>query len=246
MGPDHNRCVIMFALLGLVAGLLTTVAGMGGGLFLLMTIGLWLGPLEALVVTTPALLLSNLHRLWMFRTDLDRPLVARIAIGVVPGALLGALALPAIPELVVALLFTASSVVAVLRSLGKLDLGWLARWIPGFAAVIGALAATSGGAAMLMAPLVLAAGATGTRYVATIAAAAAIMHAARVAGYGGIGLVAMPQLVDAAIILAGLLVGNLAGKRLRAHTGGPLEKKLELAALLAANAFALATVFTAR
>lgn len=232
-------------MLGLLAGLLTTVAGMGGGLFLLMTLGLLIGPLEALVVTTPALLLSNLHRLWLFRGDLDRPLVARIALGVVPGALVGALLLPAIPEIVVAILFTASSVVAVLRSLGKIELDWLARWIPGFAALIGALAATSGGAAMLLAPLVLSAGATGSRYVATIAAAAAIMHAARVLGYGGVGLMELGQLVGASAILSGLVVGNLVGRRLRNHVDGALEKRLELGALVAANAFAIATVFTA-
>lgn len=237
--------MIALALLGLVAGLLTTVAGMGGGLFLLMVLGLWIGPLEALVVTTPALLLSNIHRLWLFRGDLDRPLVARIAIGVIPGALIGAFLLPTIPEVVVAVLFAASSVVAVLRSLGKLDLGWLARWVPGFAALIGALAATSGGAAMLLAPLVLAAGATGSRYVATIAAAAAIMHGARVLGYGGVGLMELGQLVDASAILSGLLIGNLVGRRLRDHVDGTLEKRLELGALVAANAFALASVFTA-
>jgi hypothetical protein len=235
--------MILLALLGLLAGVLTTIAGMGGGLFLLMALGLVYGPHVALAVTTPALLVSNLHRGWLFRGDIDWTLARLIAIGVIPGAILGALVLPGLPDWVVAALFTASTVFALLRATGRVTLRPKPRWITAYSLAIGALAATSGGAGMLIAPLILSSGTTGSRYVATVAIGAVAMHAARVIGYGSVGLLVPAHLVDAGVILAGLLVGNLVGRRMRSHVGAVTERRVELGALLVANAFAIVAVF---
>ena len=234
--------MILLALLGLVAGVLTTVAGMGGGLFLLVALGLVYGPHVALAVTTPALLVSNLHRGWLFRGAIDWRLSRLIAIGVIPGAILGALILPDLPAVVVATLFTASTVFAILRATGRITLAPQPRWIAAYALAIGALAATSGGAGMLIAPLVLCSGVRGERYVATVAIGAVAMHLARAIGYGSVGLLVPTQLLDAAVILTGLLAGNLVGLRLRPRVGPRAERSIELGALLVANLFAIAAV----
>ena len=234
--------MILLALLGLVAGVLTTVAGMGGGLFLLVALGLVYGPHVALVVTTPALLVSNLHRGWLFRTEIDWRLSRLIAMGVIPGAIVGALILPGLPAMVVATLFTASTVFAMLRATGRITLAPQPRWITAYSFAIGALAATSGGAGMLIAPLVLCSGASGGRYVATVAIGAVAMHLARVIGYGSVGLLVPAHLLDAAVILGGLLAGNLVGLRLRPRVGPRTERSIELGALLVANLFASAAV----
>jgi uncharacterized membrane protein YfcA len=234
--------MVLLALLGLLAGVLTTIAGMGGGLFLLMALGLVYGPHVALAVTTPALLVSNLHRGWLFRADVQWPLVKLIAMGVIPGAILGALVLPGLPDWVVAALFTASTVFALLRSTGRVKFDPKPRWITAYSFAIGGLAATSGGAGMLIAPLILASGATGSRYVATVAFGAVAMHAARVIGYGSVGILVPAHLVDAAVILCGLLLGNVVGRRLRGRIGAATERRVELGALLVANAFAIAAV----
>jgi uncharacterized protein len=231
------------AVLGLVAGILTTLAGMGGGLFLLIALGLIYGPHVALAVTTPALLISNLHRAWLFRADVDWRLARLVAIGVMPGAILGAVILPALPEVVVAALFTASTAFALLRATGRVTLAPKPGWITTYAVAIGALAATSGGAGMLIAPLVLSSGTLGAGYVATVAIGAVAMHLARVIGYGTVGLLVAAQLVDAGVILAGLLAGNLVGRRLRGRIGRTAERRIELGALLVANFFAILAVF---
>lgn len=235
--------MFVLAVLGLVAGILTTLAGMGGGLFLLVALGLVYGPHVALAVTTPALLVSNLHRAWLFRADVDWRMAKLVAMGVMPGAIVGALLLPALPEVVIAALFTASTGFALLRATGRVRIDPAPRWITAYALGIGALAATSGGAGMLIAPLVLSSGATGARYVATVAIGAVAMHLARVIGYGTVGVLVPAQLADAAVILVGLLAGNLIGRRLRGRLGATTERNIELGALLVANAFAIAAVF---
>ena len=84
--------------LGLCAGALTTLAGQGGGLFLLLILAVLVGPKAALAITAPALLLGNLHRAVLFRKAIDRGVAARMMLGAVPGAFAGGLLAGALPE----------------------------------------------------------------------------------------------------------------------------------------------------
>src|SRR5690349_10895588 len=79
----------LYVSLGLLAGALTTVAGLGGGMLLLLALATLGEPHEALAVTAPALLVGNLHRLWMGRRELDRETALPLVAGALPGALVG-------------------------------------------------------------------------------------------------------------------------------------------------------------
>jgi uncharacterized membrane protein YfcA len=234
--------MLSLVLLGLLAGLVTTVAGMGGGLFLIVALGVSRGPHAALALSAPALLLANLHRAWLFRAHIDRDVATRLAAGAIPGAILGGLLLPAIPEAVVAGLLATTTVLALLRQTGRL------RFDPGRAglvlgsALVGMFAGTSGGAAILMAPLVLAAGLHGERYLATIAIAAIALHIGRVLAYGSVGLLGVGDVPAIAALLVGLVVGNLCGRRVRRFVPARLEPVLELGALVATTLLAVVTV----
>src|SRR5262249_45454596 len=84
----EGRTLLLLPLLGLIAGVLTTIAGTGGGIILALTMSLAMPPALALAVSAPALLLGNLHRAWVHRAEVDR----RVAPAVAGGALLGSLA----------------------------------------------------------------------------------------------------------------------------------------------------------
>ena len=71
------------------AGLLTTVAGLGGGILMLLAVSLATDPKVALVATAPALLAGNLHRAFLFRGDVDRRVARAFALGAFPGSVLG-------------------------------------------------------------------------------------------------------------------------------------------------------------
>jgi len=234
--------MIALVVLGLLAGLLTTVAGMGGGLFLIVVLGVTRGPHAALALSAPALLVGNLHRAFLFRAHIDRRVATSLAAGAAPGALLGGLLLPAIPEAVVAALLAATTVLAVVRQLGRLriDPGRLGLVLG--SALVGVFAGTSGGAALLLAPLVLAAGLHGSAYIGTIAIAAIALHIGRMVAYGSVGLLGLEQAPEVAALLVGLFVGNLAGRHARAWVPERLESVLELGALVVTSGVAVLAV----
>lgn len=225
--------------LGVLGGVLTTVAGLGGGMMLVVVLSLLHDPRYALAVTAPALLVSNGHRAWMFRRSLDARVALAFAIGLVPGALAGGVVLPALPTWALQGLLVTMTALALARARG------LWSWKPDPRAMapiglgIGAVAATTGGAALLVGPVLMSAGLRGERFVATVALAGVSLHAGRVAGYAISGLVGMHIAPQIAVLLAGLLVGNVVGKRTRRSFPDGVETKVELGALVVCTTLAV-------
>lgn len=229
--------------LGVASGALTTLAGLGGGILLLLALSLLWGPTAALAATAPALLLSNLHRFWMFRRDVDRRVAVSFIAGALPGSLAGGLFAARVPEAVLAWFMAAMTLVALSRALG------LWSWRPRPALLlpagvgIGMLTGTSGGAGVLVAPLLLSSGLTGQAYVATGSICSVAMHSGRVLAYGASGLVTRETLLRTAILTAALLIGNLVGKRLRARLLDERRaQRLEMATLVVCVGLSIAGI----
>lgn len=200
---------------GLLAGLLTTLAGLGGGLLLLLVLSAVWSPAEALAITAPALLVGNLHRAWLGRTAIDRRVVRTFALGAVPGALLGGLAAGLVSPAVVRGLLVALTVLSLARALAKVRVVLPRSALAAGGLVVGGLTGASGGAGVLAAPLLLSWGLLGRTYVATGACCAAIMHVGRIVGYGAVGLFSPSVLGWAAVTTAAVVGGNCLGHALR-------------------------------
>src|SRR5262245_42214921 len=98
------------ALLGVAAGALTTPAGQGGGLFLLLACAALVGPHAALAVTSPALVLGNAHRTVLFRSAISWPVALRMTAGGIPGSFVGGLVATAMPPWALQALLVAMTV----------------------------------------------------------------------------------------------------------------------------------------
>jgi uncharacterized membrane protein YfcA len=231
---------IEILLLGIVGGVLTTVAGMGGGLLIVAVLGALRGPHEALAITTGALLVSNLHRAAMFRREVDRAVARDFALGAVPGAALGGMVVPGLPGWALSVLLVGATLATLAKSMGWWSIAPGRRALGGAGFGIGVLAATAGGAGVLTAPLFATAGLRGTRYVATIAVGAVALHLGRAIGYGVGGMVARDLLAPTLLLALALVGGNLVGRRLRARLEPELERRLELGTLVACTLFAVA------
>lgn len=225
--------------LGVLAGVLTTVAGLGGGMMLVLALSLASSPADALAITAPALFAGNLHRLHRHRDDVDRRVALAFALGAVPGSLAGGALLAALPAAALPWLLVAATGLAVARAFDLLRFRPPSALITPVGFGIGAAAATSGGAGLLVSPLLLSAGLTGTAYIATAAAASASMHAGRIVAYGAGGLVTAASLSASAVLAAALFGGNLLGERARRLLTAELSRRIELGALLACVALAV-------
>jgi uncharacterized membrane protein YfcA len=212
------------------AGMLTTISGFGGGLLLVLAVAAIAGAKVALAATAVALLIANVHRIWLYRTDVGARVTVPLLVGLVPGALAGAWGAAAIPEWTVHGIMGA----VVAMSLARVYLGW--TWSPGprlltvSGLVVGVLAGGAGGAGFLVGPIVLAAGLAGRRYLATVAVSAVAMHVARIAGYGAGGLMTAEVLRIAAVLTPALLVGNLLGNALRDRIPEVWQRRIEIGA----------------
>ena len=227
---------------------------------MLLALSLVWGPSAALAATAPALLLANLHRLFLFRKDLDRRVAVAFAAGALPGSFVGGLFAARVPEAVLAWLLCAMTGLAILRALGLVAFRAPRAALAPAGLGVGVLTGASGGAGVLLAPLLLSFGLTGARYIASASLAAVAMHVGRVVAYGAGGLITRETLLRTAILAIALFAGNLAGRALRRRLldapparptdsgAGPQRRsnarasRLELATLIACVALSLAGV----
>lgn len=217
--------LLLIAMSG-VAGVLTTVAGAGGGLLLLLTLSAVWEPARALAVTAPALLVGNAHRAFTLRREADLSVARDFALGAFPAGLAGGLIAGAIPSVAATWLLVLLTFAAVLRALLRIQLMLPRCAILGSGAGIGLLTGTTGGAGMLVSPILLSRGLVAERYVATGAICGTVLHLSRICGYGLSGMFSPTVWLDAAIATAALLLGNGVGIRLR-----PLARRLPSGAL---------------
>lgn len=232
----------LYALLGVGGGVLSTVAGMGGGIALVALLSAIVGPHEALAMTAPALLLGNAHRCFVFRDALDRRVTLAFVIGAIPGAALGAYFVGELSPrvLTVALVLVTLFALARARELFSIDPpAW--AWTP-FAFGAGLVAAGSG-AGVIVAPALVAGGLSGRALIATGAAIALSMHVGRVAGYGVSGLYEGAELLSSVALAAGLIAGNALGVRLRDRLGKKGTDAATEKTLIASLGLAIASLF---
>jgi uncharacterized membrane protein YfcA len=214
--PDAHLAVLA-AVAALSAGLLTTLAGIGGGQVLLIALALLYDPINALTVTGPALLLGNGHRLFVMRRAVPWRTIAPFLLGALPGAVLGGGLAAFIPE---DGLRVAMVVMALLAGI-KVLAGW--SWTPPPGALTpggaftGVLAATGGGAGLVAGPMLLSTGLTGRAYVSGIAMCSVTMHVGRMAAYGASGWVTTGTFATGGVLALCIVLGNLVGLRARDH-----------------------------
>lgn len=239
--------MIALLLLGLAAGTLTTVTGVAGGMVALSLLSLWMAPAAALAISAAAFAVGNGHRMLLYARQVDRRVALRFGAGLALGAVVAAAWITRVPAPVLRLALALVAAVSLARVL------WQRRRATPAAAsatsarslllagvVTGVVGAGTGGAGVLVAPLLLAAGLRREPYVATVAACAIVLNGARVLGYGVAGLYHVAMLPQIGALALALVAGNLLGRRVRNHVSGAALDRLELAAPALAIGFTLA------
>lgn len=206
------------AVAGLAAfglAVLSAVAGFGGGVLLLPVFTGLFGLRVAVPVLTLTQLSSNASRVWLNRGEVRWRLVGWFALGAVPFAIAGGLALARAP------------LDSLQRLLGVFLIG-VVIWRrirphprkpadPMFAAVgagSGLGSALLGSVGPLTAPFFLAYGLTRAAYIGTEAASALTMHVAKLAAYGAGDLLSARVLWYGIVLTPATLAGAWVGKKI--------------------------------
>ena len=224
--------VLVFLLLGLMAGVLTTVAGQGGGLVVLLACSALVGPHEALAITAPALLLGNLHRSVLLRVHIDRVVAARMIAGAIPGALVGGVLAGVTPAWTLRVLLVGMTAAAVAKAVGLVRFRVPRTALVPAGVLVGGMTGTSGGAGVLFAPVLLSIGLQGKVFVATSSAVALAAHVGRVAGYAGLGLFSRALVGPTIAVATAIFVGNALGSRLQALLSERRARAIEYGTLV--------------
>ena len=233
--------MIWFTLIavGLLAGLITTVAGLGGGLTLTLILATMWSPQRALATTAPALLLGNLHRVWMYRAHLSKSSYALVA-GAFPGAFVGGLVALSMPDWLFKTLLVSVASLAVAKHFS------LIRFEPGpgalfpAAGLAGFVTATAGGGGLILGPVLLSSGMRAEVFVVSASFCACSMHIARIFAYNTGGLLSQETVAQALCVGGAILAGNLCGKRIRPLLSAKLSLSLSWAVLAGGLILALA------
>ncbi|MEM8902416.1 MAG: TSUP family transporter [Actinomycetota bacterium] len=178
--------LVVIGVAALVTSVLSAVAGLGGGIILLLVLAQFFAPAVAIPLQSGVQFVANGSRALMIRSDISWPAVGWSTVLVFPGALLGVRVATALPE----------DGLRVLLGVFVLVVGWrpsLLRWrgrralstramLP-VGGVAGFINATAGASGPFTAPFFRAVTATHTAFVATAAASQVIAHTSKIGAY---------------------------------------------------------------
>lgn len=202
--------------LGIAAGLLTTSSGFGGGMLITLGLSVVVGPADALAIGAPALLVGHAHRAVGMRASMDRRAVVAFCLGGVPGAVLGAWTLVSLPPSAIWGILLLATLLGVAEFSGKIPRKFGRRMLGPGAFGIGWLAAAAGVGGILLPPVMLSAGLSGTAFVATAAAGSVAISGVRIIAYGAADMFSKDILVLSGVVAVGVMLGNVLGLRVLA------------------------------
>ncbi|MBI3872299.1 MAG: sulfite exporter TauE/SafE family protein [candidate division Zixibacteria bacterium] len=208
--PFHLSLLLTGALL---AGVLSAVAGFGGGVLYLPLVVAVVGARAAVPLITFGLLFSNFTRLVILRRHIVWPLTLRYCIGAIPGAALGAFVFVHLPSTYVTKGIGGFLIVSVIFSRWQKNRPVLTRWgiFYPLGAIVGFFSTILGVIGPAAMPLFLAAGLRKEAFVATVALGAFVMHLTGTITYGQFNLLSGPLMSTGLLIGALMAIGTWVG-----------------------------------
>ena len=214
--------LVIVGVAALLGSMLSAVSGFGSAAVLLPVLAFALGEKEAVPVLTIAQIVGNASKGWFNRAEVRWSVVRWYLLGAVPAAIAGSLLFVAAPARLLAGLMGGFLLFAVAWRRWKKPKGNApgierARMSETRLTVVGlftgALSALVGGAGPIAGPFFLAAGLAKGAYVGTEALASMGVHIAKLASYGGAGILSSHTLWFG-LALAPLMIGGAyLGKR---------------------------------
>ena len=216
-----------------ITATITGVTGVAGGLLPAIFLTPIVGITSVMPILAVMLLIGSFSRSWINRFDFHKEAFLRIAIPAIPMVILGSFVYAQLKPNMIALML--GSVVLASIPLRRFAKSRAIKTSPFVLSCVGGifgfLAGTATGPGMLLIPFMLGFGLSRTNFVATLAVIAGLTHVARMATYGGLGLISQEILIIGLLVGAATIPGNMVGRKfLKRMTNSNFEVLVDIIA----------------
>jgi uncharacterized membrane protein YfcA len=205
---------LLVLLAGLAAGTLGGIVGTGSSLVLMPILIIMFGPRQAVPIMAVAAIMGNLGRVLAWRRDIDWRACGAYCTTAVPGAMIGAKLLLAIPpgmaETALGVFFL--SLIPLRRWLARREFRLALTHLMLLGAPLGVLTGLVVSTGPLTVPLFTFYGLERGAFLGTEAAGSIGMYAAKVATFQVLGALPMEVLVQGLIVGSTLMAGSFVGR----------------------------------
>ena len=208
---------VIVGVVAVLTGILSAVAGLGGGITLLAILAQFFAPTTAIPIQGGIQLVSNLSRTTMLRADIHWPAVWRTALLMLPASVLGVMLATSVPE----------DATRIALALFLLAVTWRPGWFKwqsegglplnamvGVGAASGFLNATVGASGPFTSHFFRAVTASHVAFVATAAASQVFAHISKLIAFGNAGFDFGEHVGVMIIGAAGTFIGTRIGGKL--------------------------------
>jgi uncharacterized membrane protein YfcA len=173
--------LVIIAVSAFVAGISSGMSGFGGGLLLPPVLAPLLGVQHVVPVLSVSMLMTNLHRFWLYRQHLDKRLTAMVLIAMIPAVILGTTLYLSLPHDAIAIVLGGFLLASIPlgRILAARKIRLKTPGLLGFSFGFGILSGATSGTGVLMVPVLMGAGLVGTTFLATDAAISIAVNSTR-------------------------------------------------------------------
>lgn len=213
--------IIVVGIAAFLTSILSAVAGLGGGVILLMVIAQFVAPTVAIPIQGSIQLVSNVSRAAWLRRDVSWQTVLWVSILLFPASIVGVMVATALPENVIRLALAIFVLVLAWRP-QLLKFGGTRSSTPadsrnmliGVGALSGFLNTTVGASGPMTSPFFKAVTASHVAFVATAATTQVLAHVSKLVAFTAGGWAIGDHLGMIVAGVAGVIVGSFLGTRL--------------------------------
>ena len=223
--------ILDFAIVGVaafVAGTCSGMTGFGGGLLLPPILAPILGVEHVVPVLSFAMLITNVHRLLLYRKYADLKLIGIVLITIVPAVVLGTSIYLGLPADMIAIVLGSFLLLSIpvgrFFARRRVRLGPVGLSVAG--GCFGIISGTTPGAGMLMVPVLLGAGLVGEGFLATDASISIAVNLTKAVIFNQLGGLPLCLLGISLVIGAFTVPGNYAARWILRRTSVRLHTRL--------------------